>query len=58
MIIAVASRSPLFEGELPAQQTDRDYLTTLRRALVYKPTSATADRELSASVKMLQTRAR
>src|SRR5580692_6452866 len=32
MIIAIASRSPLFEHALPAQQTEREYLTELRRA--------------------------
>ena len=55
MIIAVASRSPLFDHALPAQQTERDYLTELRRALIYKPSPDLPDRELSASIATLQT---
>jgi hypothetical protein len=55
MIIAVASRSPLFDHALPAQQTERDYLTELRRALIYKPSPDLPDRELSASIAALQT---
>jgi hypothetical protein len=58
MIIAVASRSPLFDRKLPDQQTEREYLTALRQALVYKPDPAMADREVSASVKTLETRPR
>ena len=55
MIIAIASRSPLFEHTLPAQQTEREYLTELRRALIYKPSADLPDRELSASIATLQT---
>lgn len=58
MIIAIASRSPLFEQELPAQQTEREYLTGLRRALIYKPAPDMPDRELSATMITLQTSAR
>jgi hypothetical protein len=58
MIIAVASRSPLFDHALPAQQTEREYLTELRRALIYKPSPDLPDRELSASVAALQTEGR
>jgi hypothetical protein len=58
MIIAIASRSPLFDHALPAQQTEREYLTTLRRALIYKPSRGMPDRELSASIRTLQTRER
>jgi len=58
MIIAIASRSPLFDHALPAQQTEREYLTELRRALVYKPSPDLADRELSASITTLQTESR
>ena len=55
MIIAVASRSPLFDHALPAKQTEREYLTELRRALIYKPSPDLPDRELSASIATLQT---
>lgn len=58
MIIAIASRSPLFDKPLPAQQTEREYLTAVRQALVYKPSPNMPDRELSASIKTLQTEAR
>jgi hypothetical protein len=58
MIIAIASRSPLFDHALPAQQTEREYLTELRRALIYKPSPDMPDRELSASIKTLQTQER
>jgi hypothetical protein len=58
MIIAVASRSPLFDHALPAQQTEREYLTELRRALIYKPSPDLPDRELSASIAALQTEGR
>ena len=58
MIITIASRSPLFDEELPVQQTEREYLSALRRALLYKPSPDMPDRELSATVKTLKTRAR
>jgi hypothetical protein len=58
MIIALASRSPLFDAELPATQTERDYLTALRRALIYKPSPDPPDREVAAAIKMLNTSAR
>jgi caspase domain-containing protein/papain like protease/uncharacterized protein DUF4384 len=58
MIIAIASRSPLFDHELPQQQTERDYLTELRRALIYKPDPVMPDRELAATMTTLQTAAR
>jgi hypothetical protein len=58
MIIAIASRSPLFDRELPVQQTEREYLSELRRALVYKPAPDMPDRELAAAITTLQTSAR
>lgn len=58
MIIAIASRSPLFDHPLPAQQTERDYLSELRRALIYKPVATMPDRELAAAITTLQTSAR
>jgi hypothetical protein len=58
MIVAISSRSPLFERELPDQQTEREYLSELRRALIYKPVPDMPDREVSATIQILQTRAR
>lgn len=58
MIVAIASRSPLFDKRLPDQQTEREYLTALRTALVYKPSPNLPDRELSAAMATLTTHAR
>jgi Domain of unknown function (DUF4384)/Papain family cysteine protease len=58
MIIAIASRSPLFDHELPMQQTERDYLSEVRRALLYKPVPVMPDRELAATITTLTTSAR
>jgi len=58
MVIAVASRSPLFDAKLQPVQTEREYLTALRRALIYKPSPDMPDREVTAAIKMLQTSAR
>ncbi|HEY1360864.1 MAG TPA: DUF4384 domain-containing protein, partial [Xanthobacteraceae bacterium] len=58
MIIALASRSPLFDRELPAVQTEREYLSGLRRALVFRPDPGSAERQVSASVQLLRTRER
>ncbi len=55
MIIAIASRSPLFDHELPQQQTERDYLSELRKALIYKPVPDMPDRELAAAITTLHT---
>ncbi len=55
MIIAIASRSPLFDHELPMQQTERDYLSEVRRALLYKPVPDMPDRELAATITTLTT---
>jgi hypothetical protein len=55
MIIALASGSPLFDTTLAAQLTDRDYLSELRRALIYKASPDLPDREVAASVVLLQT---
>jgi Papain family cysteine protease/Domain of unknown function (DUF4384) len=58
LIIAITSRSPLFEGPLPDRMTDREYLSALRRALSYKPDPSMPDREVSASMMALVTRPR
>ena len=58
MIIAIASRSPLFDHELPMQQTERDYLSYPRWALLYKPDPNMPDRELAATITTLKTSAR
>ena len=47
-----------FDHELPQHQVERDYLTDLRRALIYKPDATMPDRELAATMTTLQTSAR
>lgn len=56
MILALSSRSPLFDNPLPARLTDREFLSALRRSLIYKPSPTMPDREVSAAVLTLQTR--
>jgi hypothetical protein len=58
MIIAVASRRPLFAGELPLHQTDREYLSALRRALIFQSPGASLDNDVTAAVRSVETRAR
>ena len=58
MIIALASRTPLFEQGLLARQTEREFLSTLRRALIYKPSPAMPEPDVTAAVAILETRAR
>lgn len=56
LIIAVASKSPLFEAPLPDKQSDREYLSALRRALIYKADPSQPDRQLSASLVSIVTK--
>lgn len=62
MIIAISSAAPLFPRELPTRQTEREYLSALRRALIYQPSAsmsgATPGRDLAATVLSLETRSR
>ncbi|RAI29475.1 C1 family peptidase [Rhodoplanes serenus] len=62
MIIAIASAAPLFPRELPTRQTEREYLSALRRALIHQPSAAAAgvaaEREVAATVLSLETRPR
>jgi hypothetical protein len=56
MVVAVATASPLFTDGIPASATERDYLTALRKTLLYKPDPAQPDRLADASVIALTTR--
>jgi hypothetical protein len=58
MIVAIASPQRLFDTALPARQAARDYLTELRRALIYRRSPDQPDVEASAAVKILRTQAR
>jgi hypothetical protein len=56
MVIAVATASPLFTDGIPASATERDYLTALRKTLLYKPDPTQPDRVTDASALALTTR--
>ena len=56
MVIAVATASPLFTDGIPASATERDYLTALRKTLLYKPDPKQPDRVVDASALALTTR--
>jgi hypothetical protein len=55
MIVALASRSPLFDNPLPATLTEREFLSSLRKQFVYKPDPRLPDREVSAAIATLTT---
>jgi hypothetical protein len=48
MLIVLAGRSPVFSDLRPVQETEREFLTALRRALIAKPDSSSPDREITA----------
>lgn len=58
MVVAVTSASPLFTDGIPASTTERDYLTALRKTLLYKPDSAQPDRLVDAGILALTTHAK
>ncbi len=56
MIVVLASRSPLFDAGLPSDQVERDCLTAVRKALIYKPDPSMPDRVVSASYVVFDTK--
>jgi hypothetical protein len=48
MLIVLAGRSPIFSDKRPTQETEREFLTALRRALIAKPDPSSPDREVTA----------
>jgi hypothetical protein len=58
MVIVLASASPLFETKLPDGMTEREFLTVLRKALVYKPRVSDPNRIVAAAVLPITTSAR
>lgn len=56
MIVAIASRSPLFAGKRPLVETERAFLTALRRAIVARPDPTRPKRVVSAAFVALETR--
>jgi hypothetical protein len=55
MLIVLVSRSPIFSDVRPAQETEREFLTALRRALIAKPDPSAPDRDVSAGFDAITT---
>jgi hypothetical protein len=49
MLIALAGRSPIFSDLRAPQETEREFLTALRRALIAKPDPGAPDRDITAN---------
>ena len=56
MIVAIASRSPLFAGRRPQVETEREFLTALRRAIIARPDPNQPERVVSAAFVALETK--
>jgi hypothetical protein len=48
MLIVLAGRSPIFFDLRPTHETEREFLTALRKALIAKPDPSSPDREVTA----------
>ena len=55
MIVALASRSPLFADDRPHVETEREFLTALRKAIIARPDPSQPQRVVSASFVTLET---
>ena len=55
MIVALASRSPLFAEDRPLVETEREFLTALRKAIIARPDPTQPERVVSASFVTLET---
>ncbi len=58
MVVVLASASPLFDEPLPDQQVEREYLSALRKALIYKADLTLPDRDVSAAFVGIETQER
>ena len=56
MIVALASRSPLFAEDRPLVETEREFLTALRKAIIARPDPSQPERVVSASFVTLETK--
>ncbi len=56
MIVAIASKSPLFAGDRPLVETEREFLTALRQAIIARPDPTQPERVVSADFVALETR--
>ena len=55
MMVAIASKSPLFVEDRPAVETEREFLTALRKTIIARPDPTQAQRLVSASYAVLET---
>lgn len=55
MIVALASKSPLFADDRPLVETEREFLTALRKAIIARPDPTQPERVVSASFVTLET---
>lgn len=58
MLLVTAGRSPLFPDPRPKQETEREFLSALRRALLYKPDPSAPDRHVVAGIDTVITKQR
>jgi hypothetical protein len=58
MLIVLAGRSPIFSDLRPTQETEREFLTALRKALITKPDPFAPDRDVAAGFDAIVTVAR
>ena len=56
MIVALASKSPLFAENRPLVETEREFLTALRTAIIARPDPSQPERVVTASFAVLETK--
>ena len=56
MIVAIASKSPLFSKDRPLVETEREFLTALRGAIIARPDPTQPERVVSAAFVALETK--
>ena len=56
MIVAVASKSPLFSKDRPLVETEREFLTALRGAIIARPDPTQPERVVSAAFAAIKTK--
>ena len=56
MIVAIASKSPLFSEDRPLVETEREFLTALRKAIIARPDPGQPERVVSADFVALETK--
>jgi C1A family cysteine protease len=58
MVIVLAGKSPTFPEPRPKQETEREFLTALRRAMLYKTDPTAPDRQVAAAYDAIITKAK